>query len=188
MSIDPYFNSELRKFLEEHRTTKQSGGNGQISMTGMGAHKGSWYIPDEEYPKFLDLLNEYLFIDEFRPNNFVEQRKPDAIAPLLIDLDFKYNGEKNLQRTFTEKNINDFISEIIKTTNDHLKNKPNFIINTMELSNILCQKAENFSYKTNYESPFCVKGKEYKKKLKGGKADDITIIVAQILHSELCKY
>ena len=112
MSIDPYFNSDLRKFLEEHRVTTKQGHN--VSMTGMGAHKGSWYIPDEEYLKFLDLLNEYLFIDEFRPNNFVEQRKPDAIAPLLIDLDFKYNGEKNLQRTFTEKNINDFISEIIK--------------------------------------------------------------------------
>jgi len=124
MTSDPYANSELRKFLEDHRVTTKQGLD--ISMTGMGSHKGSWFISNNEYPKFLDLMHEYLFMDEFRPNNFVEQRKSDGIAPLLIDLDFKYNGEKNLQRTFTEKNINDFIQEIIKVLNEYfnLKDRP----------------------------------------------------------------
>lgn len=121
---DPYLTSELRTFLDTRWADKKKGND--ISMTGMETHKGSWYVSDAEYPAFLDALHEYLFLDEFRPNNFVEQRKADGIAPLLIDLDFKYNGEKNLQRTFTDKNINDFINEIIKVLNEYfnLKDRP----------------------------------------------------------------
>jgi P4 family phage/plasmid primase-like protien len=117
MTSDPYYNHDLRKFLDDHRVA--SGKGNEISMTGMGTHKGSWFISDAEYPKFLDLMYTYLFEDEFRPNNFVEQRKADGIAPLLIDLDFKYNKEKNLQRTFTDKHISDFVGEIIKILKEY---------------------------------------------------------------------
>jgi P4 family phage/plasmid primase-like protien len=117
MTSDPYQNHDLRKFLDGHRVA--SGKGNEVSMTGMGTHKGSWFISDAEYPTFLDLMYTYLFQDEFRPNNFVEQRKADGIAPLLIDLDFKYNKEKNLQRTFTEKHISDFIGEIIKVLKEY---------------------------------------------------------------------
>lgn len=119
MSSDTYQNHDLRKFLDGHYAKK---GN-ELSMTGMGTHKGCWYVSDAEYPKFLDLMYTYLFEDEFRPNNFVEQRKADGIAPLLIDLDFKYNKEKNLQRTFTDKHINDFVNEIIKVLKEYFELK-----------------------------------------------------------------
>ena len=124
MSSDTYHNHDLRKFLDERRVTTKQGN--EVSMTGMGVHKGSWFVSDAEYPKFLDLMYTYLFEDEFRPNNFVEQRKGDGIAPLLIDLDFKYNKEKNLQRTFTEKHINDFVTEVIKILKEYfdLKDRP----------------------------------------------------------------
>ena len=124
MTSDPYHGSDLRKFLDERRVTSKQGN--EISMTGMGSHKGSWFVSDAEYPKFLDLMNTYLFEDEFRPNNFVEQRKGDSIAPLLIDLDFKYSKDKNLQRTFSDKHINDFVTEIIKVLKEYfdLKDRP----------------------------------------------------------------
>ena len=83
-------------------------------MTSMGDVKGRWIIADEHYPKFLDLLHDYLFVKKGRATAYVEQPRKGEPKPLLIDLDFKYNGEKNLQRTFTEKNITDFIQEIIK--------------------------------------------------------------------------
>ena len=124
MTSDTYHNHDLKKFLDDHRVASKQGN--EVSMTGMGLHKGSWFISDAEYPRFLDLMYTYLFEDEFRPNNFVEQRKADGIAPLLIDLDFKYNKEKNLQRTFTEKHITDFVNEIIKVLKEYfdLKDRP----------------------------------------------------------------
>jgi len=117
MAFDPYQKHDLKKFLDDHRVASKQGN--EVSMTGLGIHKGCWYISDAEYPKFLDLMGTYLFEDEFRPNNFVEQRKTDAIAPLLIDLDFKYNKEKNLQRTFNDKHINDFITEVVKVLKEY---------------------------------------------------------------------
>lgn len=82
-------------------------------MTGMGAKKGSWFVSDTDYPQFLDMMYDYLFVRDLRPNNFVEQRKPDGITPLLIDLDFAYPPEKNLERTFTVAHIQNFIQEIL---------------------------------------------------------------------------
>ena len=117
MTSDTYQNHDLRKFLDDHRVA--SGKGNEASMTGLGNHRGCWYVSDAEYPKFLVLMYTYLFEDEFRPNNFVEQRKSDGIAPFLIDLDFKYGKEKNLQRTFTDKHISDFVGEIIKVLKEY---------------------------------------------------------------------
>ncbi len=113
---DPYLNSELYKFLEDRRVT--SGRGHEVSMTGMGSKKGSWYVSDADYPKFLELMYDYLFVKKFRPNNFVEQRRPDSQTPLLIDLDFAYPSEKSLQRTFAVNHIQIFINEVISVLKD----------------------------------------------------------------------
>ena len=39
-------------------------------------------------------------------------------------------------------------------------------------------KAEIFGYDPNYESPFTIEAKSHGKNYLGGKADDITVIVA----------
>lgn len=95
-------------------------------MTGMGANKGNWVVSDEDYPQFMDLMHEWLFIKDLRPNNFVEQRKPDGVTPLLIDLDFAYPPEKNLERTFTKENIQTFVAEAaaVLKENFDLKDRP----------------------------------------------------------------
>lgn len=82
-----------------------------VSMTGMSSSGGKWHVSDEDYPQFMDLMHEWLFVKDLRPNNFVEQRKPDGVTPLLIDLDFAYPPEKNLERTFTKENIQTFVAE-----------------------------------------------------------------------------
>ena len=121
MAQDPFFGSSLHNFLEEWRVTS---GRGQaVSMTGMGHYKGSWNIPDSEYSKFLDLMHEYLFLKKLRPNAFVEQRRPDGFTPLLVDLDFRYPGEKNLQRSFTNEHIQSFVTEIVSVLKDHFELK-----------------------------------------------------------------
>ncbi len=123
MSHDPFLGSRLQAFLEERR----SGGRGQpFSMTGMGNHRGSWFISDEEYPQFLDLMYDYLFVKKLRPNNFVEQRKPDDTTPLLVDLDFRYPSERSLHRAFTTDQIQNFITSIVSVLKEHfeLKDRP----------------------------------------------------------------
>jgi protein phosphatase PTC7 len=57
------------------------------------------------------------------------------------------------------------------------------IINTIDFAKLLSQKAEEFSYKIDYFSPFARRALEHNKnykKFRGGKPDDITVIVAQI--------
>ena len=89
MAQDHFFGSALQQFLEERRV--QSGRGQAASMTGMGQYKGSWNISDADYPKFQELMHDYLFVRKLRPNNFVEQRKSDGVTPLLVDLDFRYS-------------------------------------------------------------------------------------------------
>ena len=82
-------------------------------MTSMGTRKGKWLISDTEYPRFLDLLHDYLFVKNGRPMAFVEQPRKGEPKPLLIDLDFKYNGETRLVRTFTLEQIRSFCQKLV---------------------------------------------------------------------------
>lgn len=100
---------QLGEFLRTRRVEK----GGQASMTGMGAMRGRWMVTDDDYSEFLDELNEYLFVQKRRPQNFVEQRRPDGYAPLLIDLDFKYSPDGQLVRRFDESNIQVFIHKLV---------------------------------------------------------------------------
>jgi P4 family phage/plasmid primase-like protien len=124
MTQDTYIGSSLHLFLEDHRTTK--GPKNEVSMTGMSTdptRRGCWFVNDQEYPKFIELMHEYLFVKKLRPNNFIEQRRPDGATPLLVDLDFRYPTEKNLTRAFTTDHIQSFTTEIIAVLKEHFELK-----------------------------------------------------------------
>lgn len=85
------------QFTASHRT----GDKGEeCTFAGMQALKGKFTVRPEEYPHFLDLLHDYLFVQRRRPLNLVEQRRGDQNAPILIDMDFKYPTEHAIQRQF----------------------------------------------------------------------------------------
>ena len=98
--------SKLGQFLDAHRATEKGE---PCSFTGMGLMRGKFAVKDNEYPAFLDLLHEYLFTQQRRPLNLVEQRRCDLVTPLLIDLDFKYPSERAIQRQFEMTHIYEFI-------------------------------------------------------------------------------
>jgi P4 family phage/plasmid primase-like protien len=104
--IDNFLETTLGLFLDGHRVTEKGE---TCSMTGMGIMRGKFMIKDNEYPHFLDLLYEYLFTQQRRPLNIVEQRRCDFLAPILIDLDFKYPHERAIERQFQLNNIYEFI-------------------------------------------------------------------------------
>jgi hypothetical protein len=98
----------LFHFLHQHPCP-----NGKdATITGMGELTGRWHIPDNDYPQFLELLNDYLFVKKLRPLGFVEQPRLNQPKPLLIDLDFHYPKTQSLERRFTEENIRDFCVRI----------------------------------------------------------------------------
>ncbi len=102
-TLQSFYTHPLSEFLHRYQTNEKNPG-----MTAMGELKGSWNIPDEEYPKFLDLLNDYLFVKNYRALGFVERPRLNAPKPFLIDLDFHFEKQVALERRFTEDNIRDF--------------------------------------------------------------------------------
>ena len=108
--LDKYYGHPLKDFLNAHKCDQ---GHGQeASLCGMGALKGRWLIPDTEYPKFLDLIHDYLFVQKGRPLNLVEQPRLNEPKPILIDLDFKFPISANLSHTFNEGHISSFVRKV----------------------------------------------------------------------------
>ena len=80
---DNFLETTFGVFLDSRRVTEK----GDVcSFTGMGTMRGKFFVKDEDYPHFLDLLHEYLFTQQRRPLNLVEQRRCDLYTPILIDL------------------------------------------------------------------------------------------------------
>ena len=96
-------------FIDSRRVTEK----GDVSFTGMGTVKGKFFVKDDDYPEFLDLLHAYLFEHHKRPLNLVEQRRSDLYTPLLIDLDFKYSAGQSLDRTFDLTHIHGFVRKYV---------------------------------------------------------------------------
>ena len=108
---DNFLETPLGLFLDSRRVTEK----GEIcSFTGMGTVKGKFMVKDEDYPHFPDLLHEYLFVQQRRPLNLVEQRRCDLYTPLLIDLDFKYPPERALQRQFELSHVHAFLQKYVE--------------------------------------------------------------------------
>jgi len=107
---DNVLETALGVFLDSHRVIEKGEA---CSFTGMGLMKGKFMVKDEEYAHFLDLLHEYLFTQQRRPLNLVEQRRCDFCTPILIDLDFKYPAERAIQRQFELSHIFAFVREYV---------------------------------------------------------------------------
>jgi P4 family phage/plasmid primase-like protien len=111
-TLQIFHSHPLWHFLEQHPCSGR-----EATITGMGELNGKWHIPDAEYPVFLDLLHDYLYVRKHRPLGFVEQPRLNAAKPLLIDLDFHYNKALALERRFTEENIREFCARVAQAYN-----------------------------------------------------------------------
>lgn len=107
---DNFLDTPFGVFLDSHRCTEKGE---PCSFTGMGYIRGKFCVKDEDYSHFLDLLHEYLFVQQRRPLNLVEQRRCDLVNPILIDLDFKYPAERAIQRQFELSHIYSFIRNYV---------------------------------------------------------------------------
>ncbi len=109
--LEIYNSHPLRAFLDARRTANSR----DASMTGMGTElPGKWIVNDADYPRFFDLLHDYLFVRNGRTLNLVEQPRLNHPKPLLIDLDFRYSPAQRLDRYFTMDHIKSFCNEVVK--------------------------------------------------------------------------
>ena len=72
------------------------------------------------------------------------------------------------------------ITQIIDIINNHTDS--NFIIQTDSISKALAEHARKFSRSKTFYTPFMQKAEESYVCLSGGKPDDITVIVTQIIN------
>jgi P4 family phage/plasmid primase-like protien len=104
----------LKQFLEDHRILGTMDKR-VASVTGMTG--GKYYIHDDEYGTFLNLLHDYLFKDKGRPLNLIEMPTPTGPKPLVIDLDFRYRKDRSLDHPYSMQNIKVFIEKLVEGLN-----------------------------------------------------------------------
>jgi P4 family phage/plasmid primase-like protien len=96
----------LRSYLDTKRVS-----SADWNITGLGSGQNGWIgkykIPADEYPNFLSLLHEHVFV-KGRACSLVERHK--AQSPILIDLDLSYPAGGPLQRRFGETQMREFVA------------------------------------------------------------------------------
>ena len=113
MSENPlqiFYAHELKKFLDERSKCTPV----EATVTGMGRLKGKWIVEDKDYPRFLDLLHDYIFDKNAPTLGLVERQRANSHKPLLIDLDFKYKADTSMRRTFNHEHIHTFCKDVVK--------------------------------------------------------------------------
>lgn len=119
--MESLHNHPLADFLLKHEMPKtKTTRDVPVCFTGLGTLKRRWSLNDDEYPQFLDLLHDYLFIKKYSTINLVEQRLTDGRCPILIDLDFKFPADTGLHRRFDIINIKKFIEQYAKVLNQFI--------------------------------------------------------------------
>ena len=95
---------KLRKFLAKFRVKSGQ----KHSNTSMGNLKGSFYIPDDKYEKFLDVYEEAIL----NGNTLSLIEKHTIMSPIIIDLDFRhdYDAGEPINREFTDDDIKNILS------------------------------------------------------------------------------
>jgi P4 family phage/plasmid primase-like protien len=100
----------LGVFLNAHRATDPSDWN----LTGMGGSDvGKYKVDDDEYDEFLTLVNSHIFGTRPKTSSLLERHR--EVSPLLIDLDFRYEGDRPLTRRFNSDIVCDFIAQYAAT-------------------------------------------------------------------------
>ena len=109
--LHTYNSHPLREFLN----ARGGCGGQEATVTAMGTElKGKWLIEDKDYPRFFDLLHDYLFEKNARPLSLVEQPRLNSHKPLLLDLDFRYSSDTAITRTFDYENIKAFCKDVVR--------------------------------------------------------------------------
>jgi P4 family phage/plasmid primase-like protien len=102
----------LQTFLDARRVVKGRDSNyANWNVTGInkGKDMGCYAIDEEDYDEFLELFHTH--VHGARPGTSTLLERHRDVGPLLVDLDFRYEGGGKLKRRFKHQDIKRFIAE-----------------------------------------------------------------------------
>jgi len=165
----------------------KSQGSSTLCIVNLDEEKStihSSYIGDSGYVILRkveeDMRVVYLSKEQQRGFNFPYQIGSQGDSP-SVALEFEHKVENNdivvvgtdgLFDNVDEKQIIDTIKPLMKGTEN--------ILNTAHAADAIAQLAYKLSLDRTYFSPFARKAKEYNYRFRGGKSDDITVLVGQV--------
>jgi len=105
--------SSLLSFLAARRVAKGDENYPNWNVTGIakGVDKGSYVIADEHYDEFLTHFQNHVFGRRPLTSSLLERHR--EVGPVLVDLDFRYEGGGTLKRCFRPNEIKQFIAEYV---------------------------------------------------------------------------
>jgi P4 family phage/plasmid primase-like protien len=104
--------SSLQSFLDARRVIKGKDvnyPNWVVTGINKGEDMGSYAVDDDNYDEFLDLFHTHVFGARPMTSTLLERHRD--VGPLLVDLDFRYEGGGKLKRRFKHHDIKRFIAE-----------------------------------------------------------------------------
>lgn len=99
----------LKTFMQERRVPK--GGEWNITGITKCQDTGSYYVNDDDYDTFLNLLHNHVFGSPPRASSLLERHR--EVGPLLVDLDFRYESGGPLIRRFSADHVKKFIAHYV---------------------------------------------------------------------------
>ena len=108
---DDDIGNKFDSFLTSHRYKK--GIHPYFTHTEMNTCKGVYYIPDEDYNKFIDLYKR--FIKAGFEIGIVERHDGKKVGPFVCAFDFRSRKE---QRSYTQEHIKNIILMCVEVIQD----------------------------------------------------------------------
>lgn len=99
----------VSRFLYAHRVPPGSGiipTNTRIGDKTLDIHGGSYHIPDDEYPVFLDMYRNEVVTGKSK--EYLTEKQLESGGPMLVDLDLRFDYSV-AERLYTHQHIQDML-------------------------------------------------------------------------------
>jgi P4 family phage/plasmid primase-like protien len=109
-TVPSFFTTPLGNFLKSRKTYKGAPRYNEWTITGINEDydKGVYIVKDDEMEEFLRLANNHIYVRGW-PCSLLQRHR--NVGPLLIDLDFKYEGGGALRRRFGDAHLKRFVAQ-----------------------------------------------------------------------------
>jgi P4 family phage/plasmid primase-like protien len=133
------------EFLKSHQINKTSqlvSTNTRIGDKELQLYGGSYHIPEDEYPLFLNLYYNEVFIKNKK--EYFTEKQLEKDGAILIDIDLRFNYELNA-RVYSDEHIEDLISLYLEKLKNiyEFDDETEFYIYVFEKTNIKRDEKKN---------------------------------------------
>ena len=106
MKMNKYAEYMMNHSITKNTNTQLIPTHTRIGNESMGIFSGKFHISDNEFPSFMDLYYEEIFVNH--RIEYLTEKQLDKNGPILVDLDFRFALDTK-QRIYTEDHLEDLI-------------------------------------------------------------------------------